>query len=119
MNLPKDFESRIEQFECMRCNECCRKPGYVYLAEGEPEKISEFLSLDVRDFLDRFCDLLDRRRVVLKKQPGSEACVFLNDQGCVIHTAKPVQCLDFPRKWQTPASFDYCQGLKALFPEKL
>lgn len=111
-----EIEKKIERFECQRCNECCRQPGYVYLAGGEAETIAAFLGMDLYDFTDRYCEIVDRRRLVLKKH-ADESCVFLNASGCSIHAAKPVQCKDFPFRWRTERSFQYCQGLKKLFPE--
>lgn len=106
-------DEKLERFECQRCNECCKKPGFVYLKEGEEESIARFLGLEVFDFVNRFCELEDRRKLVLKKNPD-ESCTFLSESGCSIHSAKPQQCLDFPVKWRTPASLDYCEGLKKL-----
>lgn len=113
---PEDLAIRMESFGCRRCNECCRQPGFVYLGPGEAERTAAFLKLELYDFTARYCDLLDRRQLVLKKHQD-EACVFLTDEGCGIHSVKPRQCIDFPVKWHTPRSFDYCQGLKILFPE--
>lgn len=106
--------SRLKEFECQRCNECCRQPGYVYLAEDEAEKIAEFLKLSAFDFTNQYCELVDRRRLVLKKQTD-EACVFLSGEGCSVHEVKPAQCREFPFKWRTERSFDYCEGLKRIY----
>lgn len=110
----KELQSKIEnEFECQRCNECCRKPGYVYLREEEVQPIADFLKKDARVFMDEFCEIVDRRRIVLKKKEG-ETCIFLEDSGCQIHPVKPSQCRDFPFRWNTPASFEYCLGLKKI-----
>ena len=108
-----ESRERLSKFECQRCHECCRKPGFVYLQKGEEERIAEFLGLQVSDFVNRFCELVDRRKFVLKKHPD-ESCIFLTESGCSIHAVKPQQCLDFPVKWRTEASFQYCAGLKRL-----
>lgn len=115
---PEDLAVRMESFGCRRCNACCRQPGFVYLGPGEAERIADFHHLELYDFTARYCDLLDRRQLVLKKHPG-EACIFLTDEGCSVHPVKPRQCIDFPIQWHTPRSFDYCEGLKALFPDTL
>ena len=119
-NLHSEIQSRINNdFQCQRCNECCRKPGYVYLKEGEAERIAEFLKIPLYDFTDEYCDVIDRRRLVLKKLPN-EVCIFLtlqsgsDNEGCHIHTVKPEQCRDFPYRWHTPASWEYCAGLREL-----
>ena len=115
MNDPDSLDEKLEKFECLRCNECCRQPGFVYLRPGEPEAMAAFLKMDERQFLDEFCELQDRRQLVLKKNPD-ESCVFLNDSGCRVHPVKPGQCLDFPRKWRTPKSLEYCQGIRKILP---
>ena len=103
----------LEKFVCQRCNACCKKPGFVYLKEGEADHIAKFLKLDVYEFTQKYCDIQDRMRLVLKKQQ-SEACVFLSGQGCRVHEVKPQQCADFPVRWRTENSFDYCVGLKKI-----
>lgn len=103
-----------EEFGCRRCTECCRQPGYVYMTEAECAEAAALLGCSIYDFMDRYCDLVDRRRIVLKKLPD-ETCIFLKSNACEIHSAKPGQCRDFPLRWRTPRSFEYCQGLKALF----
>ncbi len=108
------LKEKLSKFECQRCNECCRKPGFVYLDLDEAQAISDFLKMDLRDFTDQYCELQDRRRLVLKKHPD-EACIFLDPKGCTIHPVKPRQCQEFPLKWRTPASFDYCAGLRKIF----
>jgi uncharacterized protein len=107
------LEEQLSKFECQRCHECCKKPGFVYLNEKEEEGIAAFLKLSVFDFVNQFCELLDRRQLVLKKLPN-EHCIFLSESGCQIHPAKPQQCRDFPVKWRTPASLQYCAGIQKL-----
>lgn len=111
----KEFKEQLAKFVCQRCNECCKKPGFVYLKEGEEESIAAHLGLNSFDFVNQYCELQDRRKLVLKKH-ADESCVFLSAEGCQIHAVKPQQCQDFPRKWRTPASLEYCAGLKRLFP---
>jgi Fe-S-cluster containining protein len=103
----------LEKFECQRCNACCRQPGFVYLKPEEVAPLAEFLNLEVYSFTDRFCEVVDRRHLVLKKYPD-ERCIFLTEQGCSVHAVKPGQCRDFPVKWRTLKSLDYCEGLKRL-----
>lgn len=112
MNIITD-ELIEEKFGCRRCNACCKQPGFVYLKEGEAERMAEYLGMLVYDFTDQFCDVVNRRRLVLKKSPD-EVCVFLENAGCRIQAVKPQQCRDFPAKWRTVKSFEYCQGLKEL-----
>jgi Fe-S-cluster containining protein len=101
----------MEQFQCRRCSACCRQPGFVYLAEGDAERLSAHLCLEVYPFTETHCLLLDRRHLALKKNPD-ESCIFLGDQGCRVYEARPRQCRDFPLNWKTERSLDYCKGLK-------
>ena len=109
-----EFQEQLSKFVCQRCNECCKKPGFVYLQQGEEEAIAAHLNFAPFEFVNRFCELQDRQKLVLKKNPD-ESCIFLSDRGCQIHPVKPQQCRDFPIRWRTIASFDYCAGLKKIF----
>jgi Fe-S-cluster containining protein len=129
----------MTNFQCRRCDACCRQPGFVYLASGETERLAGRLGMDVYDFTNRHCLLLERQHLVLKKQPD-ETCLFLGEEGCSIYDARPAQCREFPlvpilinfneveigailttihqKKikvrigWKTERSLDYCEGLK-------
>ena len=101
----KDIQSKLKEFECRRCNQCCRKPGYVYVSPEETQAMAAFLKMNIREFMEQSCEVLDRQKIVLKKLPD-ESCILLTEKGCSVHEAKPRQCIDFPSKWRTPASFD-------------
>lgn len=85
----------------------------MYLELPESEKIAAVLQMDVSQFNNQFCDLQDRRRLVLKKN-SDESCIFLTADGCSIYFARPEQCRDFPMIWRTQRSELYCKGLKGL-----
>ena len=108
----------IDEFKCRRCNACCEQPGYVYLKAGEAEAIAGVLGMELYAFTEQLTELIDRRRLVLKKKAGDvanpEACIFLTSDGCSIYPVRPAQCQDFPRGWRTERSLDYCAGLKEL-----
>ncbi|MDA9101204.1 YkgJ family cysteine cluster protein [Omnitrophica bacterium] len=103
----------LEGFVCKRCQACCRQAGFVYLSQEEAGGAAQFLGMNEFDFINEYCELQDRSRLVLKKL-AEEVCVFLQQDGCRIHPVKPRQCLDFPLQWRTPRSFDYCEGLKSI-----
>lgn len=109
-----EIQGKLKSFECQRCNECCKKPGYVYLSEGESERIATSMNLDLYAFTEKYCEVIERRRLVLKKNVD-EFCVFLTDNGCSVHDVKPEQCKVFPYAWRTAQSFNYCEGLKKIF----
>ena len=107
------LEEKLKYFKCQRCNECCKQSGFVYLEAGEADQIAGFLKLDVYQFSEKFCDLQDKQKLILKKNLD-ESCIFLTPEGCSIHPQKPKQCRDFPVSWRTAKSLDYCAGLKLL-----
>ena len=107
------LESKLESFSCLRCNECCKQPGFVYLKPGEADAIARFLGMDEYAFAESYCQLQDRQRLVLK-QAVDGACIFWNDKGCSIHAVKPAQCKDFPVSWRTLKSLEYCAGIRKL-----
>lgn len=103
----------LSQFKCQRCNKCCEQPGDVTLRQGEEEAIALFLKLEAYDFVNEYCDMPVKPRLILKKKKNDH-CIFLTEQGCSIYRVRPIQCRDFPYKWRTPASFQYCEGLKLI-----
>ncbi|MDP3921055.1 MAG: YkgJ family cysteine cluster protein [Candidatus Omnitrophota bacterium] len=107
---------KLEAFECQRCNRCCQQPGRVALTDEDVDRLADFFGLTPYAFTEDYCDLQGRHRLVLKKRED-ESCVFLAVNGCTVHSAKPQQCLDFPKKWRTEKSYSYCEGLKRLWPK--
>ena len=100
-------------FQCKRCGVCCRQPGFVYLREGDAERLAAVFHMDVYAFTETHCLLLDRQHLALKKNPD-ETCVFLTPAGCKVYDARPAQCRDFPLGWKTTKSLSYCEGLKKV-----
>lgn len=101
----------MNDFHCARCGSCCRQPGYVYLEKGEAERLAQALGLGLYDFTERYCEVLEKRHLVLRKHED-ERCVFLNSKGCQVYQERPKQCRDFPKIWNTVRSREYCAGLK-------
>jgi len=98
---------KMKNFACRRCARCCEQAGFVYLGGKEAEETAAFLSLSAFDFVNEYCEIFARQRLVLKKG-RDEKCVFLEGKDGRIYSARPAQCRDFPLKWDTPRSRDYC-----------
>ena len=102
-----------KEFECGRCNLCCKVAGYVYLNAKDVKRIAAHLDLSVEDFKSDYCGV-DEGRVVLHSR-SDDACIFLDDEkGCKINDVKPYQCKAFPFKWRDEDAYDYCHGIKNL-----
>ena len=97
----------MEMFTCRRCGNCCRWPGAVKLEPGEAEQIAAFLGISEIEFFDAHTRLTpDRRHLsLIEKADGSCEYLTSTDDGlacCAIEAVKPVQCRDFPERWNFP-----------------
>ncbi len=93
---------------CKGCGLCCKTDGYVFLRAGEAEKIADYLGIDIYEFTEKYCNILDRRSLVLKDKENSTDCIFLNENNlCTIYEVRPKQCKDFPFVW---ANYELPEG---------
>ncbi len=101
----------MKDFQCIRCGNCCRWPGYVKIDGAEIDAIAAYLDMSVNDFLDEYTEVtMDRRGLSLIEKPGG-SCVFLIEgelSGCQINPVKPRQCGAFPFQWNFPGWEDEC-----------
>lgn len=105
------------RFECQRgCTNCCQQKGFVYITESDLVRIAAFLKLTAAEFERRF--VYRTRHLLRLRMPRHSQCHFLREDGCSIHTVKPVQCRIFPfwpelvddkREWRKTAQ--YCPGI--------
>ena len=81
------------RFECSRCGDCCRGPGYVWVSAGESDRLAEHLDLTSDRFARRFLRTVSGRLALIDNPAGD--CVFW-DNGCTVYAARPTQCRTFP-----------------------
>ncbi len=82
-------------FECQMCGECCYGEGGIFLQEGEAERISRFLEMDIKTFGEQYCE--EKNGKVYLKTGADGYCIFYaKDKGCLIHPVKPKRCADWP-----------------------
>jgi len=143
IKLAKMFEHGVN-FSCQMCGDCCRgfDQGEVYLYKEDIIRLSQFLKLVGQDGLRKFAKkyLKVIENTFFWKEPGAERgktfrfhtlafaftgddehCLFLVDNKCSIHEARPFQCRCFPF-WKMMVSsrknyIDYskkCNGLSLL-----
>ena len=113
-------------FECKRCGNCCRWPGYVRLGADEIDAIAAFLGVKAGDVIASSTRLTgDRTGLSLLENPdGSCPYLYETPEGaaCRIQQVKPRQCRDFPLKWNFPGWEKECAGGRELLtssaPEK-
>lgn len=105
------------EYECRQCGACCRLPGIVRLQPEEIGPMADYLGIPLDEFIARFTMLApDRAGLILTEQPDG-ACVFLENNLCRVHAAKPLQCQDFPGNWNFDGFEKICQARKIYKPD--
>lgn len=101
-------------FKCARCGACCEWEGPVRLEEGEPDRIAEFLRMDVAEFIAKRTVLTEDRRSLSLRESPDGACEFYDRQSrsCLINAVKPLQCMRFPASWSFKGWEKLCAGAK-------
>lgn len=110
--------SMKENFQCLRCGNCCRWPGYVRISEAEADAIAAYLQIPAMEFVEKYTRLTgDRTGLSLLENPDGSCPYLVEEQGfpaCMIQAVKPRQCQDFPLKWNFPDWQNECAGGKAM-----
>ena len=104
-------EQRAVHYQCQRCGNCCRWPGFVRISDQEISAIAEHLGLEEHDFIQHYTRLRPQRDgLALIDKPGGE-CVFLDGIDCAIQKVKPAQCRAFPNAWNFPGWREVCEAI--------
>lgn len=101
-------------YDCQRCTACCRWPGQVKITEAEIEGMARLLGMSEFDFIQEYSRVRPQKDgLALKDKPNGE-CIFLEDGGCRVQLAKPIQCKGFPNTWGFPGWRDVCEAVPRL-----
>ena len=85
----------MKAFECKMCGECCYGKGGIIVSDKELARISEFLNIDPEEFKQKYCELRNRRLMLVAGRDGF--CVFFDrEKQCLIHKVKPGICCLWP-----------------------
>jgi Fe-S-cluster containining protein len=111
--------SRFEvHYDCQRCTECCRWPGWVPVDETEIRAMARLLGMGEAEFIEAYTRLrLRRDGLALIEKPNGE-CVFLEGRDCRVQEAKPLQCRGFPNRWNFPGWRGVCEAVPRLRRER-
>jgi hypothetical protein len=95
----KRFYATGLKFSCKRCSACCRyETGTVFLSEKDLENISLALNMDKNSVIKTYCrwvtDWKGEKSLSLKEKSNKD-CILWNE-GCIIYSARPLQCISFP-----------------------
>ena len=104
------------EIDCRQCAECCRVTE-VQLAERDIERLSKFLRLREKDFLEQYTAEGEDGELILKR--SAQGCIFLEGNECTVYEARPANCERFPhllkgsgsipsRMWQFVDRATYC-----------
>jgi len=96
VNLDDEF-----QFSCSNCGECCRNIKEAVMVESlDLFRISRNMKLTTAEAMEAYTvpAFLSRGFPILlmKTKPHRDACVFLKDGKCSIHSIKPRTCRLYP-----------------------
>lgn len=98
----------MKEYRCVRCGNCCRWRGWVRLTDTDIRRISGFLAMSEREFIERHTRLRPARDGLALKERENGECIFLVGRNvCTIQKVKPVQCEGFPNRWR----FDGWRGM--------
>lgn len=84
-------------FSCTGCGACCTgAPGYVWLKQGEGQRIAGFLGIGYEEFIETYT-IYEYSRYSLKELSGGD-CVFFNADArqCTVYPVRPMQCRLWP-----------------------
>ena len=103
-------------YECQRCTNCCRWPGFVKVTESEILAIAGFLGEDVHAFIQQFTRLRPNRDGLALIDKANGECFFLEGRDCRLQSVKPLQCRQFPNAWNFPGWREKCEAKPVLRP---
>jgi len=81
-------------FECTGCGNCCKLAGgYVYVTEEEIKAMAKYTKQSITQFTDQYVETYKNKYVLKSK---ADACIFLENDSCIVYPVRPVQCRTFP-----------------------
>lgn len=90
------------RFGCTQCSRCCRHDsGYVFLTEGDLNRLLKRLGISRESFVDSYCvwvPLGGMKQLSLQEKKNKD-CIFWKDGGCSVYEDRPIQCRTYPF-WQ-------------------
>jgi Fe-S-cluster containining protein len=114
VNAPQPSAADAVFYQCQRCANCCRWPGFVKISDAEITAISSFLGLSEEAFIQTLTRLRPRRDGLALIDKANGECVFLDGRDCRIQAVKPEQCRGFPNTWNFPGWQTVCEALPVL-----
>ncbi len=101
-------------YQCQRCTNCCRWPGFVTVTQQEIAAIALHLGIDEHSFIQHHIRLRPQRDgLALLDKPNGE-CAFLDGRDCRIQAVKPIKCAALPNTWNFPGWRELCEAVPSM-----
>lgn len=116
--MHKPFYENGLQFECTRCDACCRyEPGYVFLSEKDLRRLAKAKGLPREEFIRQYCRVVSvgPARMLSLTEKRNFDCIFW-DNGCTVYENRPLQCRSYPFWDANVASREAWEGTAAVCP---
>ena len=98
-------------YQCQRCTNCCRWPGFVRVDAPEIAAIAAYLGVAEDEFIQRYTRLRPQRDGLALIDKGNGECFFLEGRDCRLQAVKPGQCRGFPNTWNFPGWREVCEAV--------
>jgi hypothetical protein len=109
--MQEKIKNALGDFQCARCGNCCKWPGYVRISFEEIAQIADFLEMPVQSFTNEYAILTSDRRGLSLKEKENRQCIFYDEPpACRIEPVKPLQCRNFPARWNFEGWENECNG---------
>lgn len=86
-------------FTCLRCGDCCRWPGHVWLTPEDISALAARFGQSESEWIERFTVLTRNRAGLSLRENTDGSCEFLEGGRCAVYEDRPGQCRDFPGRW--------------------
>jgi len=107
---PELKEFVLANFACQGCGACCKRPGYVYVSDGEALAIATALKLSMDNFKTDYIFRDETGLQMIATPEYHPACFLKNDNSCAIYSTRPVGCRTFPNWgviWQSASELQH------------
>jgi uncharacterized protein len=81
------------------------------LSNAEIARLAAFKGIGECEFIQQFTRLRWDRGGLARQEKPDGACIFLEDNDCVVQPVKPQQCREFPNLWKFPGFEKTCPAI--------
>jgi len=119
LKVPKLTLDDTFPFSCKACGRCCQNRDDITLFALDVYRLAGYFGRTPAEIIERYCDRFvgENSRlplVVLRMVPPKQACPFLRNKRCSVHSAKPGSCRMYPLarvyELEGPAKFHQIQA---------